>query len=254
MRPRPEDRQGFLSDILLSGGEGRRLESFPLSVPAFRDPKAIELHSAVTFFIGESGSGKSTLIEAVAARLGFEELGGDAQVGNTHRFNHLAPDGGLHDYLQIVSHRHRRPVDRFFMRAETVFDLASKLERGQEQDHGSLDRFGGVSLHTRSHGEAFLAIVQNRMRAETLILMDEPEAALTYSATHADQRDRLARPLRLSASRCHPLTILMAHPDSSMYEMGEFGIRPTAYEKTEHYQVTTSFLNSPGSYLRHLVE
>ena len=41
--------------------------------------------------------------------------------------------------------------------------------------------YGYRSLHTRSHGEAFLAVVQNRMKQESFFLLDEPEAALSPS-------------------------------------------------------------------------
>ena len=36
----------------------------------------LELHSEVTFFVGENGTGKSTLLEAIALAAGFNAEGG----------------------------------------------------------------------------------------------------------------------------------------------------------------------------------
>ena len=44
-----------------------------------------------------------------------------------------------------------------------------------------IDSYGGVSLHAQSHGESFLALVQNRFGGQGLYLLDEPEAALSPS-------------------------------------------------------------------------
>ncbi|MEZ0325444.1 MAG: AAA family ATPase [Fimbriimonas sp.] len=226
-------------------------EAFPFSIPAIRGLGKLALHPAVTFFIGENGSGKSTLMEAIGVRMGFSEVGGDPALS----FSRRSPDGGLHDYLRIYESRHRRTADRFFLRAETVFELASGLDERDRFDPSARDWYGEESLHTRSHGEAFLAIVQNRLRRESLFLMDEPEAALSPSRqlTLIKEMDWLVR------SGCQFLIathspILMAYPDAIIYQLDEEGIREVAYKDTEHYTVTKSFLDRPEAFLRHLVE
>ena len=45
-------------------------------------------------------------------------------------------------------------------------------------DKELLNSYGGVSLHSRSHGESFLALVQNRFGGEGLYIFDEPEAGI----------------------------------------------------------------------------
>jgi len=42
-----------------------------------------------------------------------------------------------------------------------------------------INSYGGVSLHEQSHGESFLALVQNRFGGHGLYILDEPEAALS---------------------------------------------------------------------------
>lgn len=80
----------------------------------------------------------------------------------------------------------RRPRDGYFFRAELQAHFASLLdERRNDPDllGDPYARYGGRSLHARSHGEAFLAVMLNRMESR-MFVMDEPEAALS------PQRDR----------------------------------------------------------------
>lgn len=224
---------------------------WPYTLPAIRDFGWRALHPAVTFFIGENGSGKSTLIEAMAERLGFDQEGGELGQGFAYR----EQDGGLQDTLAFEESRVRRTADRFFMRAETVFDLSNKLNEQEKRDPSALDWYGERSLHTRSHGEAFLAIVQNRMRRESLFLLDEPEAALSpqRQLTLLKEIDWLVRSGGQFIIATHS-PILMAYPDAIIYEMGDHGIRETTWEETEHVQITRSFLQRPSAFLRHLIE
>lgn len=39
--------------------------------------------------------------------------------------------------------------------------------------------YGGRSLHTRSHGETFLTVLERKFQRNGLFLLDEPEAALS---------------------------------------------------------------------------
>jgi predicted ATPase len=224
---------------------------FPFSIPALKKMETVKFHPAVTFLVGENGSGKSTLLEGLAVRLNFDETGGDAKTN----FGRRPVDGGLHDALRIHASSFRRPADRFFLRAETVYNLATDLDREAKEDALILRRFGSRSLHTRSHGEAFLAIVQNRMKAESLFLLDEPEAALSPSRqlTVLKEIDWLVRAGCQFIIATHS-PILLAYPDSIIYELGDHGIRPVAYEDTEHYVLTRTFLESPEAFLRHLIE
>ena len=48
--------------------------------------------------------------------------------------------------------------------------------------------------------------------------------------------------------------ILMAYPDSFIYQIGSSGIERIAYEDTEHFQVTRHFLNHYEAMLRQLFE
>lgn len=246
MKKRPAGREPFFHDVRFGGQHVPSLTKFPFNLPAFvalRERVSLPLHPAVTFLIGENGSGKSTLMEAIAVRLDFDETGGEAKAD----FGRRDLDGGLHDAILLQRSIHRRPADKFFLRAETAFDLASDLDRQAKTDAPwALNRFGGMSLHSRSHGEAFLAIVQNRLQPESFLLLDEPESALSpqRQLTLLKEMDWLVRSGCQFIIATHS-PILMAYPDAIMYELGTHGIRETTWKETEHYLLTKSFLDHP---------
>ena len=57
---------------------------------------------------------------------------------------------------------------------ETFFNFATYLESAGS----TFAAYGGESFHVKSHGEAFLALFENRFE-DGLYLLDEPEAALS---------------------------------------------------------------------------
>jgi len=217
-----------------------------------RSLERLALHPKVTFFVGENGSGKSTLLEAMAVAMGFNAEGGSR---NFHFANHES-HSRLHEHLRL-SRGITPPRDGFFLRAESFFNVSSEIERLDREPGGRkiIHSFGGKSLHEQSHGEAFLALFMSRLRGNSLFFLDEPEAALSPQRQLA------------MLSRLHALVeqhsqfiiathspILMAYPDALIYECGERGIHPIAYEDTEHYRVTHDFLANPARMLAVLME
>jgi predicted ATPase len=226
--------------------------AFPFSVPAIRAlaEQDLELHAGVTFFIGENGSGKSTLIEAVAVAAGFNPEGGTTDM----RFATHESHSELHGALRLVRGT-RRPRTGFFLRAESFFNVATLVERLGEDDSQYLERYGGVSLHERSHGESFLALVNERFGPNGLYVLDEPEAALSITGNLALLRrmaDLVAEGSQFIVATHSP--VLMGYPEATIYRLDDGGVEAVAYEQTEHYQLTRSFLESPGRFLRHLFD
>ena len=88
-------------------------------------------------------------------------------------------DSALSRALRVSMRRH--PRDGYFFRAEFEAHFASLLDaraKDPDFDGDPYARYGGRSLHARSHGEAFLDIIGNRM-GQGLYLLDEPESALS---------------------------------------------------------------------------
>jgi len=242
---------GYLRAVRLVRESVGDFKVYPFSIPSIQSLDELELDAKVTFLIGENGSGKSTLIEAIAVLAGFNAEGGS----KNFRFGTRRSESCLHQFMRPVR-GHRRPRDGFFLRAESYFNVATEIERLDEEPGGPriIDSFGGVSLHEQSHGESFLALAANRFRGHGLYILDEPEAALSpqrqlslLSIIHEHVEERASQFVIATHS-----PILMAYPNARIYRLGANGIEQVAYEDTEHYKVTRDFLNSPDRFFKTL--
>lgn len=192
------------------------------------------------------GSGKSTLVEAIAVAAGFNAEGGS----RNFTFATRRSESELHRHLTLVRGS-RRPTDGFFLRAESLFNVATEIENLGVR----LDDYGGKSLHEQSHGESFLALAVHRFRGHGLYILDEPEAALSPSRQLAMLRlihDLVAHKSAQLVIATHS-PILMAYPHATIYLLDGQGIRSVDYEETEHYQVTRDFMTTREQFLRHLL-
>jgi predicted ATPase len=208
-------------------------DEYPFNVPAVREMASIEFHPNVTFFVGENGSGKSTVLEGLALALGFGPEGGTRNV----RFQTVESVSGLHQVLRLARGM-PQPRDGYFLRAESFFNVASYMD-----EVGYVDGYGG-SLHARSHGEAFMAVLVDKLKGDGLYLFDEPEAALSPSR----QLAALAAIHQLVEARSQFIIathspILLAYPHARIIQFDRSGVNEVAYEDTEHYAVTRDFLN-----------
>ena len=138
-----------------------------------------------------------------------------------------------------------RPIDGFFLRAESFFNVASEIERLDEDSGGPrvIDSYGGKSLHEQSHGESFFALFENRFVGDGLYILDEPEAALSPSR----QLSFLAKMHQLVLARSQLIIathspIILGYPNAWIYQVSEHGVDRIEYEDTDHYQVTRNFL------------
>ena len=225
---------------------------YPYNIPAVKTLARLELHPKVTYFIGENGTGKSTLLEAIAVADGFNPEGGSRNFNFSTRDTH----SGLSGAIQLGRGPHpERRSDGWFLRAESLYNVASELEKVADGDQDFLRRnYGGKSLHHQSHGEAFFSLFLHRFRGNGLYLLDEPESALSPKR----QLSFLTRMHDLIESGSQFLIathspIILAYPDSTIYLFSDRGIEPIAYEDTEHYQVTKMFLTRREAMLRELL-
>jgi predicted ATPase len=242
----------FVSRVSLQRDKVDSFDRYPFSLPAVRGLSQIDLHPKMTIFVGENGSGKSTLLEAIAVGLGFNAEGGSKNFSFGTRASHSE----LHEFLRIAKGI-RRPKDGFFLRAESFFNVATEIENlDAEPSPGTpvINSYGGRSLHEQSHGESFLALVTNRFRGDGLYILDEPEAALSPQrqlAVLSRIHDLVAEGSQFIMATHSP--ILMAYPEASIFQLSAEGIEPIAYEDTEHFQVTRTFLANPERMLRVLL-
>jgi len=243
----------FVSKIGLKRDAVDSFDRYPFNLPAIRSLAEIEIHPRVTFFVGENGSGKSTLLEAIAVSLGFNPEGGTKNFHFGTRISHSE----LHEVLRI-SRGVVKPKDGFFLRAESFFNVATEIERlDNEPSFGPplIESYGGLSLHEQSHGESFLALMLNRFGGKGIYILDEPEAALSPQRQLA-VLSRL-HDLVLAGSQFIIAThspILMAYPDAWIYNCSSSGIERIDYYDTEQYRVTRDFLSNPQRMLDVLLD
>jgi predicted ATPase len=202
--------------------------SYPFTIPSVRNMNVIAPHPDVTFLVGENGAGKSTILEAMAVAMGLPSEGGTRNVSR-----HQQDVSPLHDCLKIVK-SFRKPRHSYFLRAESLFNVFTYLDDINDPR---------PSLHLRSHGEAFMDVMQD-FSAGGLYLLDEPEAALSPSRQLAALRviDQLVQQECQFIIATHS-PILMAYPRAKILLCDGSGISEIKYEDTEHFALTRDFLN-----------
>lgn len=237
----------YIKKILFEGTPAESYLNNIHAVRAIEQRGFFELCKNVTFFIGENGSGKSTLLEAIAVAYGFNAEGGTR---NFH-FSSAATHSPLYKHITLVKGA-TAAKDGFFLRAESFYNVASEIDRLGD---GLGASYGGRSLHACSHGESFIALVENRFGGNGLYVLDEPEAALSLSG----QFILLSLMHRLVGKKSQFIIathspILLAYPDADICEFSESGISRTAYKETDIYAVTKRFLDDPESMIEYLLE
>ncbi|MFC5467968.1 AAA family ATPase [Cohnella suwonensis] len=244
-------RPTFLRSIVLDRDSIPDHRRYPFNVPSIRGLDKLDFHPKVTYIVGENGMGKSTLMEAIAVAWGFNAEGGTKNFS----FSTSATHSELHEYVRLVRGAYKAR-DGFFFRAESYYNLASNIdELDREGGPGPRikDSYGGKSLHEQSHGESFFSAFIHRFGGMGLYLLDEPESALSPLR----QMSMLARVHELVGQDSQFVIathspILMAYPDSVMYELTSGGIGTTTLEETDHYTITKRFLNDKKRMLEEL--
>lgn len=244
---------GYLNEIVFEGGlpENSYLHALPVVKHLCAHPR-LAFDASVTILVGENGTGKSTLLEAIAVACGFNPEGGSRNFQFSTNDTHSA----LHESLRVV--RRAYPKDGYFLRAESLYNVATNLEQLDRQPAFSrklIESYGGRSLHKQSHGESFLALVQNRLGGNGLYLFDEPEAALSpmRQLTLLAEIDRLVQANSQLIIATHS-PILMAYPGAQILELSAEGIRAVDWRETEHYQITKRFLDDPERMMKYLLD
>ena len=220
-------------------------ESYLREIPALSGLDALSFEAPVTFFVGENGSGKSTLLEAIAVASGFNPEGGTKNYSFSTYDSHSELCGALR-----LSRGPRRSGWGYFLRAESFYNVATMEEEYARDSHT-----GSMYYHKKSHGESFLAVVQNSFRPNGLYLLDEPEAALS------PQRQLT---LLMEIHRCvnegsqfiivSHSPILLGYPDARILSFDDGTVHPCNYEDTDSYQITSLFLNNREQLLGRLLQ
>ena len=214
------------------------------SVPAVEQLRTdgLRLRAPVTVLVGENGAGKSTVVEAIATA--WEN---SLTAARSHYWSAGASveDTDLYRHLRLTGDR-QRPHGGCFLRAEAMHAVFHAADRAEVRDYDG-------PLSTRSHGQAFLGYLAGRPVERGLWLLDEPEAALSFSSCLAligllgDLADEGSQVIMATHS-----PLLAACPGATVLELGEHGFRATGWEDLDVVAHWRSFLDEPQRYLRHL--
>lgn len=235
----------FLKRVHLLNKIDYETSKYPFSLPLLKQHDLdISFSRPITIVVGENGTGKSTLLEAIAAGCGFNLGGGSAD----HRFgNERAPP--LAPFLRLSW---LPKVNRgFFMRAESFFNLASYIDELAREHPSAFEAYGGKSLHDQSHGEAFLALFENRFGRDSIYILDEPEAALSPSR----QMVFLRIMKTLESQNCQVILathspMLMAYPGADIIKIEDDGaMHKVKFRETSHYLLLREFIKDPESFI-----
>lgn len=250
-------------------------DGFPWTLPLVRGLRSLQFRAPVTFFVGENGSGKSTLLEALAVGSGAVAVGGADLFSDPT----LQAARSLARGFRFA--RRSKAYTRMFLRAEDVFGFTQRVTREIDELREMEEEFGrdlpaesagraramgvaagqrhaltaryGEDPDARSHGEAFLNILQARLTPGGLYFLDEPETPLSPSrvlSLIALLKERVAMSCQFIIATHSP--ILMSLPDAEILLFEDGAIRSVPYDEVEHVRLTRDFLQDPQRYLRHL--
>ena len=179
---------------------------YPFNIKCLSSFDELKIDNSVTLFYGENGVGKSTLIEAIAIALGLNPEGGS----NNMQFSNYDDYSELYKHLTI-----------------------SKFEVPKED------------LHSCSHGESFLKLVEHRFWDKGLYILDEPEAALSpqRQMTLLCYIHDLAKNGSQFIIATHS-PILLSYKYGKIIDMNN-NMKEIKYEDTEVYRIYKDFLNNP---------
>lgn len=240
-------RRAYIPEQLQPGNK----DTWPYTVPCVAElaEHGLEFTAPVTFLVGENGSGKSTLVEAIAEAFKLDAHGGRAG----RKYANNRPKTPLGEVLRLETTAAgsrmlsgpRTKRKGFFLRAETAFGLMNTVS-GM---HGYWD----ADTSEMSHGEGFLTVFAEMFQDRGLYLMDEPEAALSFSSCL--QLVALMHDLGQTGAQIICAThspILAATPGADIIEIDDHGTHRAKWEDLTLVSLWRRYLTDPAAYLRHI--
>ena len=199
---------------------------YPYNVPCIQKLTNIRFTSPVTFLFGDNGTGKTTILESIAMLCGLNIEGGS----HRHSFSSTGRTSRLAEAMRYIGGGLTLSSGRaFFYRADMFAHFVRQI--------------GSIDLVHVSRGEAFHSLVDHFFNRQGLYLLDEPEVALPPTQQLAFLR--IIYDLARSGSQFIIVShspIIMAYPESVLYELSDQGIAAIEYESTDVYRTMHSFM------------
>ena len=235
----------FIQKVLLDFS-GIQSNSYLHKIEPLANLDELTFTKNVTYFVGENGTGKSTLLEAIAIAQGFNPEGGTKNYAFSTRDSHSE----LCDHIKLLRGIYKESWG-YFLRAESFYNVTSQEENYNSGNYAYLSH----QYHSKSHGESFLAVLQDNLRANSLYIFDEPEAALspTRQLTLLLEIHKYAKKGAQFIIATHS-PILLGLPNACIFNFDDGAVEQCSYKDTSSYQITEMFINNRKSVLRELFE
>lgn len=242
------EKENIYLNRIFNKHEKQEREQYPFSIPVIANFKELVFNKSVTYIVGPNGSGKSTLLEAIAVLLGMNPEGG------TRNFNFRTVDSHSSLWEELGKGMASLSFeDTFFFRAESYYNVISEIDRLAHIDPSYIAYYGGKSIHERSHGEGFIALIQNRLQGRGIYIFDEPEAALSFVNQLAFLcwiKEVVQQGAQIIISTHSP--VVLSYPDACIYEI-EYGyIHHKSYDNCSVYRDLHNFILNRELYLKQL--
>lgn len=221
------------------------LRDYPFNLPWLGPDWVFDFTEPVTILVGENGTGKSTLLEAVAALAGYDEAGGGKGYRAVDHSRAVDKSGSaLADALRGAW---LPKVTRgWFFRAESFYSVARYLDDAAREGGGAPPDY-----LSWSHGEGFVRFFEDRMGAQGIYFLDEPESALSprrqlelLKVLNRVQETRTAQVIMATHS-----PILMAVPGAQLMQFRPRGIDEVALRDTPHFRIWRDFIHDPDGFV-----
>ena len=239
--------KNYIQSLRLKKEEIDSFEKYPYNLNVIKNLDEIYFHKNVTFILGENWTWKSTLLEALAIEYGLNPEWGS----NNINFKTKETHSELSE--KIIISKWTVPKDKFFLRAESFYNVSSKIDNLQEEVWGMLWSYWWKSLHKQSHWEWFFSLFLNRFWWNWVYILDEPEAALSPQRQLAFliRLDELVKKNSQFIIITHS-PIILSYPNSKILEITENWINEVSYKDTNHYNTYKMFLDNPEYMLKKL--
>ena len=223
-------------------------DKYPFTITAIQNLEELIFDKSVTYIVGPNGSGKSTILEAIAVLLRLNPEGG------SRNFNFSTVETHSNLYKELTLRRSDLTYqDAYFFRAESYYNVASEIDRISQHDMSMLAAYGNKSIHERSHGEGFMALLKYRLHGKAIYIFDEPEAALAFNNQLAFlcwMKDVIGHGAQLIISTHSP--IILAYPNACIYEIEDSHLKRKEYTDTKIYNDMYGFMINRELYLHEL--
>ncbi len=242
----------------------KKSSQYPFNVLEF---DRIDLSAPVIFFTGDNGSGKSTLLKAIAY------LTKSINLGRTNEDEINYGLGYKLSWSRILKKGYYFQSEDFYtylMWAKDEIRENQEMLDNAEERHTNKTSLGylletGVHKYNRqsmsdivddfmkvSHGEGYITFFANRLRSQSLYLLDEPETPLSFQ--NQLSLLTLIHDYVEEGSQfviCTHSPILLAYPNAKIYYFND-KIEEVDYDAHPLVSEYRLFLNEPGRYMHHL--